>query len=59
VKALNLKRADFEKEKNFSSKEVLAQHKLDIENEEKRLEAKKQEILTLIKQIKSELALLK
>ncbi|MEI8091857.1 MAG: hypothetical protein WCG98_06670 [bacterium] len=41
------------------SKEILDQQQLDIVNEEKRLESKRQELLKLIKETKEELEELK
>jgi len=45
VVAFNAKKADFEKNKSTSAKDDFAQCKLDIENDVKRLETRRQEIL--------------
>lgn len=56
---LQTKQADFEKNKTTLPKEESDKLKQEIETEAKRIEAKKIEILTLIKQTKQELANLK
>ncbi|MEI7562207.1 MAG: hypothetical protein WCJ39_00330 [bacterium] len=56
---LQSKQTDFEKNKTTLSKEERDKLKQEIETEAKRIEARKMEILTLIKQTKQELANLK
>ena len=57
--ALETKRTDFEKNKKTLAKEEADKIKKEIDVEAKRIEAKKTELLTLIKQTKGELEVLK
>jgi hypothetical protein len=59
TKSLDIKVADFEKNKDKLSKEETDKLKKEIEEEWNRIEGKKQELLILIKQTKSELDVLK
>ena len=59
AQAIETKRSDFEKNKKTLTKEQTDKIKQEIETEAKRIEAKKVELLTLIKQTKGELEVLK